>query len=197
MSIGQFVQVRGASGSGKSTLVRTWVEEHGPPLKYMMSGAANFGLGHVDCPQSRPYALCCPVPDRERVIIPGHYEASGGGADMIKSKSHIYDVVDVGLSHNHSVLMESLFISKDVTMTLNRYGSRLPTILYLEVPEEECLASVHERRARRGLESRPMRQHARDYAEVAKAVRQLEAKGVKVEHHDRVSCAARVRELLG
>lgn len=191
------VQVRGASGSGKSTLVRAWVDEHGPPLRYMMKSAAAMGLGHVDCPPSRPYALALPVPDRPRVIVPGHYDASGGGADMIKSKAHIYDIVDQAVRWKHNVLMESLFISKDVTLTLERYGPQGIHVLFLDLPEEECRASVHARRAALGREYRELRQHARDWKDVGVACRKLEEAGVTVERLDREGCARRVRELLG
>ena len=198
---GLLVQIRGASGSGKSTLVRRWVEDHGPPLKYMVKNAAAFGLGQLteSVGAARPFALACPVPDRPRVIVPGHYEAAGGGADMIKSKSHICDVIDRALALDHNVLVESLFLSKDVNMMWSRYGGYggMWRILWLDVPEEECLESVHARRTALGREYRPMRAHARDFADVRKAVSQLTAKGACVERHDRDSCAARVRELLG
>lgn len=192
---GVMVQVRGASGSGKSTLVRRWVEDHGPPLKYMMKSAAAMGLGHVDVAAARPYALMVPV-EGGRVVVPGHYEAAGGGADMVKSKAHIYDIADKALSLGHSVLIESLFISKDVTLTLERYGTA-PIILHLDLPEYDCLQSVHNRRAALGKPHREMRAHHADFQGVTTAIRKLREAGVTVESHTRESCASRVRELLG
>lgn len=196
------VQIRGGSGSGKSTLVRRWVEDHGPPMKYMMKAAGVFGLDQLkeSVALSRPFALACPVPDRPRVIVPGHYEAAGGGADMVKSKHHICDIIDKALSFGSNVLLESLFMSKDVNLMLDRYGppgSDTFKVLLLDVPEEECLASVHERRAALGKPYREMRAHARDWKDVHVAVRKLEEAGGQVERHTRESCAARVRELLG
>lgn len=194
------VQVRGASGSGKSTLVRQWVEEHGPASKYMMSGAANFGLGHIDCAASRPYALACPVAERTPVIVPGHYEAPGGGADMIKSVYHIYDVCDQALFWQRNVLVEGLFLAKDVKALQERYPPPYPYlhVLYLDLPEEVCYESVMQRREALGKERRPLRAHANDFRGVRTAVRILEEKGYQVERfQDRDACAARVREILG
>lgn len=196
------VQVRGASGSGKSTLVRAWVDEHGPVVQYMMARAANFGLGHIDCPASRPFALACPVPGQTAVVVPGHYDAPGGGCDMIKKVSHIYDVVDQALFWQRRVLMEGLFVSKDVGQTADRYAPAGPVlpflrILYLDLPQEECEAAVQARRAAQGREHRPLRKHAADWAEVRRAVERLEVQGANIERHDRASCAARIRDLLG
>lgn len=188
------IQIRGASGSGKSTLVRRFVEEHGPPLRYMMAKAEAMGMGHVDCPPSRPFALELP---KLRTVIPGHYESSGGGADMIKSKAHIYDVAELAMREGRHVLVESLFLSKDTRETLDRMPGWPTTfkIIYLEVPEEVCLASVHARRAALGREYRPLKQHARDFKEVASAVSKLQGK-VDIEGHTRDSAARRIRELL-
>lgn len=193
------VQVRGASGSGKSRLVRDWVTEHGPPTKYMMSGAANFGLGHIDCAASRPYALACPNGGKP-VIVPGHYEAPGGGADMIKNVRHIYDVVDQALFWERNVLVEGLFLSKDVKALEERYPAPYPylRVLYLDLPLEFCEESVQQRRESLGRERRPLRQHTNDWKDVRRAVELLEAKGYQVERFDsRTDCARRVKELLG
>lgn len=196
------VQVRGASGSGKSTIVRQWCEEHGPPVRYMMAKAHNFGLGHIDCPRSRPFALAFPVPGRTAVVVPGHYESSGGGCDMIRKVRDIYDVVDQALFWKRNVLMEGLFVSKDVAATVDRYAPAGPVspilrILYLDLPQEECYEAVQQRRAALGRELRPLRKHASDWGEVRRSVERLEMQGARVERHDRESCATRIRELLG
>lgn len=193
------VQVRGASGAGKSTLVRQFVERHGPPEKYMRSNAGAWGLDHVDSPLSRPFALGVRT-GQGQVIVPGHYESAGGGADMIKSKTHIYDVVDKAVSNGCHVLVESLFLSKDVGVTKERSMGWLTTfkVIYIDLPEEVCEESVQVRREAMGRERRPLRQHANDYKETTKAVKQLRDAGFDVEvFTDRAAAAARVEELLG
>lgn len=189
------VQVRGASGSGKSRLVREFVEQYGPVRKYMMSEAADWGLAHIDCPPSRPFALSLPG---LRVVVPGHYEASGGGADMIKKVSDIYDVVEKAVAECTDVLVESLFMSKDLKAVRER-SPLWPTtlkVIYLDLPEAECEEAVQQRREATGRERRPLRQHANDWKEVRKACEWLEQNGYDVERHSRQTAAARIRELL-
>lgn len=201
------VQVRGGSGSGKSTLVRQWVEEHQEGhVRHMMSTAYAWNLEHIDCAQSRPFALQFPL---ENVIVPGHYDAPGGGCDMIKSVSHIYDVVRTANSYRYNVLMEGLFVSKDTKETralLESFaglGESRPEvfILLLDVPEADCYQSVMDRRASLGKEPRHLKAHRADWRSAhVSNVPHYEAwqrEGLAhFERHSRESAAARVRELL-
>lgn len=189
------VQVRGASGSGKSTLVRRFLEGLPAPLRYL--DKRPFGLDHVESSVSRPFALSYPLPGGDRLIVPGHYDAPGGGCDMIKKADHAYDIAGVALDHGH-VLMEGLFLSKDhrrLREQTARWGIT-PVVLYLDLPEEVCEESVQLRRESTGRVRRPLRKHADDFREVRAAVAKLEAAGMAVERHDRDSAAARLQELF-
>ena len=189
------VQVRGASGSGKSTLVRSFLETL--PAQERYTDRERWGLGHVDSAASRPFALSYGI-SGGRLIVPGHYDAPGGDCDMIKKADHAYDIADVAKRHGASVLMEGLFISKEYARLLVRrtLWPQPPVVIYLDLPEDVCEASVQERRAALGREQRPLRKHSADWREVRAAVRKLQAGGQVVEHHTRESAMERLKELF-
>lgn len=187
------VQVRGASGSGKSTLVRTFLEGLGQSIRYMDRAA--WGLGHVDSPASRPFALGYRLGLGNTLVVPGHYDAPGGGCDMIKKADHAYDIADRADSHGAHVLMEGLFISKEYARLIERAG-RAPLVIYLDLPEVECEESVQQRREALGKERRPLSKHGPDWREVRRAVARLEAAGLAVERHSRDSALARLKEVF-
>ncbi len=189
------VQVRGASGSGKSTLVRTFLAGLGPNARYMNKAA--WGLDHVDSPASRPFALGYRTP-AGFLVVPGHYDAPGGGCDMIKKADHAYDIAGSARAHESHVLMEGLFISKEYARLIERAPNwqRPPLVIYLDLPEAECEESVQLRRVALGKERRPLSKHSSDWREVRRAVARLEAAGINVERHDRASAMKRLKEVF-
>lgn len=199
------VQLRGGSGSGKSTLVRHWVDDHGPHNRMMMDmHAAQYGLDHIDCAKSRPFALAFP---QHKVAVVGHYDAPGGGADMIKSVYHIYEVVKVACETGYHVLVESLFMSKDAKATTDLLSwakdQGIPVhIILMDVPEDECYESVMARRRALGKEERHLRAHAKDYHAAHHAMipcyEEWQKAGlINYYHLNRADAASKVRELLG
>lgn len=198
------VQIRGGSGAGKSTMVRRWIEEHGEHTRYMMANAGAWGLAHIDCPPSRPFALGF---EKEKVIVVGHYDSTGGGGDMIKSVTHIYDVAVMAALNGQNVLLESLFCSKDSkhthTVLLTAKSRSIPAhIIQLDVPEEVCYQSVQARRAALGKEERFLKAHANDWKSahpgMEKHLRSWEEEGLcSVYRLSRDDAAAKLRELLG
>lgn len=196
------VQVRGGSGSGKSTLVRQWVEAHGEHKRHMMKDAEAWGLGHIFCADSRPFALEFPG---QKTVVVGHYDAPGGGGDMIKSVYHIYDVVRKAALLDQHVLVESLFMSKDAKATreLLVHLEGWPVhIILLDIGEEDGYASVMERRRALGKEERQLRAHSKDWHAAHKSMlplyREWEAAGLIHFHHlNRADAALKLTELLG
>lgn len=199
------VQLRGGSGSGKSTMVRRWVETHGHHSRMMMAEhSAQYGLSHIDCAVSRPFALAF---SKERVAVIGHYDAPGGGADMIKSVYHIYDVIRVAVETGYHVLVESLFMSKDAKATTELLSwakeRGIPVhIILLDVPEQECYDSVMERRRALGKEERQLRAHAKDYHAAHRAMLPVYAEWEKAGlinfyHLGREAAAEKLKELIG
>lgn len=169
-----------------------------------MSEAGQFGLAHIDCAQSRPFALTF---ENERVAIVGHYDASGGGGDMIKSVYHIYDVVRAAAERGYHVLVESLFMSKDAKATLELLswakGRSIPVhIILMDVPEDTCYESVMERRRALGKVERHLRAHAKDYHAAHRAMLPLYHEWEAAELIDFYQCsreeaAARLKGLIG
>lgn len=198
------VQIRGGSGSGKSTLVREWVDDHGEHERHMMEVARFYGLGHINCAASRPFALEFKP---EGVVVVGHYDAPGGGADMIKSVYHIYDVVRKAVEIGRDVLVESLFMSKDAKATLElldwaKERGEAVHIILLDLPEQDCYDSVQERRRVLGKEERHLRAHSKDYHAAHKSMLSVYQKwheeGLITFHHlGRIDASLRVRELIG
>ena len=189
------VQVRGASGSGKSTLVRRFLE--GLPTQERYSDKEAWGLGHVESAASRPFALQYGLP-AGRLIVPGHYDAPGGGCDMLKKADHVFDIAETARRHGASVLMEGLFLSKEYARLLARRSAwaQPPVVIYLDLPEAECEESVQQRREALGRARRPLSKHSADWREVRRAVTRLEEAGLAVERHDRASAMSRLKELL-
>lgn len=187
------VQVRGASGSGKSTLVRGFLQGLGAPVRYMDRNI--WGLGHVDSPDSRPFALGYPA---RGLLVPGHYDAPGGGCDMIKKADHAYDIAARARQAGASVLMEGLFISKEYARLIAQAHDwpRPPLVIYLDLPEAECEESVQLRREALGKDRRPLSKHSSDWREVGRAVGRLEAAGINVERLGRADALARLQELF-
>ncbi len=169
-------------------MVRRWLEDHSPVKRFM--NPAGYGLNIVS-PASRPFAL-----GAGRVLVPGHYDAPGGGCDMIKSVDHIYDVVAMALQHYDFVLMEGLFVGKDARRLLDRGWGPDTLVIFLDLPLEICRASVHQRRESLGKPRKELTKHEDDWGEINAKIGLLKAAGVAVEHHDRDSAAARLRELL-
>lgn len=190
------VQVRGASGSGKSTLVRNFLKGLPKPARYFDKAA--WDLGHVESATSRPFALSYPLPrGGRRLIVPGHYDAPGGGCDMIKKADHAYDIAERGLFYG-AVLMEGLFLSKEYARLLARRAAwaQPPVVIYLDLPEDVCEESVQQRRESLGRARRLLSKHSSDWREVGRAVQRLRDQGVKVEDHTRDSAAERLKELF-
>lgn len=191
------IQVRGASGSGKSTLVRGFLASlTGSTFRY--EDKDRWGMGHVESAASRPFALGYAQPNGSLLVVPGHYDAPGGGCDMIKKADHVYDIANAARQHGANVLMEGLFLSKEYARLLahRHLWPRPPVVIHLDLPEAECEESVQLRRGSNGRVRRPLSKHASDYREVRSAVACLRASGVDVETHDRASAMNRLMELL-
>lgn len=183
------INIRGTSGSGKSTLVRRvmdlypWREPHmiegrRQPLSYLLTRGSLPGL-----------------------VVLGHYESECGGCDTIKTLDQALAVTLTAV-RGCDVLLEGLLASENVGKfvalrdALGEGGHTLRVII-LTTLLGDCLASIADRRQRRGDE-RPInpKKTANRMGTITRAGRRLREAGIPVEEHDRQSAFVRVCTLL-
>lgn len=135
------INVRGTSGSGKSTLVRRIMENY--------SGGTKLRIKEPGRKQPLGYLLTHPLM-RKKLFVVGHYETPCGGCDTIPSMERIYEIVREADSLGHHVLFEGLLISAEVNrMQALHDEKRMCMVVHIDIPLEECLAGVNERRRRK------------------------------------------------
>lgn len=130
------INIRGTSGTGKSTLVRNIIALYGAQTKYHLSGRK----------QPIGYTYKHPNGGRDLAVV-GHYETACGGCDTIASLDQIFSLVRQSHDAGMDVLFEGLLISADVNRTAQLHHDGMPLLVVaLDLPLEECLASVNARR---------------------------------------------------
>jgi len=124
--------VIGTSGSGKSTLARLLLEELNEPMPQYVDGRK----------QPLYYRSLDPV------VVVGHYNAPCGGADTLHSFAEVYAVVDKAEKEEGNVFVEGLLLVSSWRWMLDRYMANVDVrvVALTEVPVEECIASVLQRR---------------------------------------------------
>lgn len=137
------INIRGTSGSGKSTLVRAIMDLYPHRLPRHVEG------------RKRPlyYLLARPAPHSQTLAVIGHYETPCGGCDTITNVDQVYEEVRRQHEAGHDVLFEGLLISAEQRRTIQMHRDGLPLLVAaIDIPLEECLASVNARRAARNPE---------------------------------------------
>lgn len=200
----KIVNVRGTSGAGKTTLIRSIMgmyEQKSPvhikgrkqPLYYILERGSLAYKGDE---------LSLPEEPRNLALL-GHYESACGGCDTISSyvpdvlqppfaptveKPNSYDLT-FGLiralhSQGFDVLFEGLLVSGDVARCTKLHQEGLPLeVVCINIPVEECLASVVARRLAAGNEKPFNEANTRDkYKLMQTCIRKLRENGVSV--HD-------------
>ena len=152
------LQLCGTSGAGKSTIVRQimGLYKHCEPIS---AQPTLIGLSITDpklyqVGRKQPIAYnCYNVGIKKPLVVLGAYQTACGGCDIIKPVAKVFDLVRYFRDGGNDVLFEGLFISELVNQVvdLNKENPDL-LVLALNVPLEECLKGVNERRTNRGVE---------------------------------------------
>lgn len=166
------LNIRGTSGSGKSTLARE-----------LMKGYRRMKPVTVEGRKQPLYYLLSEHPERPfPLVVLGHYNTACGGCDTITDQDRIYQLAQQHLDNGCDVLMEGLLISAEFNRaeSLNRTRGCL-FVLQIDIPLEQCIASVEARRRERGDE-RPLnpKNTTSKYKGVKKTCERLAAAGVPV-----------------
>ena len=143
------INVRGTSGSGKSTLVRKIMDQYDHKVEHHIAG------------RRQPIAYTLTKLGSPNLAVIGHYETACGGCDTISKMDDIFRRVRQAHNNGCNVLFEGLLISADVkrmAMLAQEYPCMV--VALDQVPIEQCIASVNERRmARMGPEKfRPVKE---------------------------------------
>lgn len=136
------INIRGTSGSGKSTVARDIMALYTGGRRKFFSPERKQPLG---------YTLNRGTVSKtgRGLAVVGHYETPCGGCDTITSMDRIFDLVRISHTAGYDVLFEGLLISAEVNRMAQLHLDGLPThVVLLDVPLEECLRSVNERRRR-------------------------------------------------
>jgi ABC-type dipeptide/oligopeptide/nickel transport system ATPase component len=197
------INIRGTSGSGKSTAVRTVME-----LATKMAGQLGVTPYYADPAvfgkkRKNPlfYLLEFEAGHPGAAVL-GHYGADCGGCDTLPDYAFIMELIRTRYGEGQHVLFEGLLLSHDkkqVTALWEWLGKKDFTVLELTEPLEVCLASVRERRARKGQDPNTFNPEntIRRHAEVIRASVQLEERGIPVRRVSRAECVPAVLDLLG
>ena len=137
------INISGTYGSGKSTLVKKVMDSY-PSVdqKFVQD-------------RKRPFGYICSIPfGSADLFIPGHYETPCGGCDTLaqfpKMLNFIYALIESHAKDGRHVLYEGSLIESDVRRA-KELSERHPfKLVTLDLPLDECLASVKARREARG-----------------------------------------------
>lgn len=173
------ISLRGTSGSGKSTLVRAVIGRYGRHRPV------------YEGERKRPmYEIHGRNPDGKVLVTPGHYLIGNGGIDTLKSLDDAYRIARWADSCGHDVLMEGKNMSDGATRVDALHAEKRDVrVVFLDVPVEECVASVR------------ARGHSISEASIiktdAKVRRAMEKFTCRTFQGDRAQCLRVVLEWLG
>lgn len=201
----QIINIRGTSGSGKSTAVRAIMNlAIEAATKTGRLGANPYYADPMVFGKKRknPLFYLLEFPGHPDVAVLGHYGADCGGCDTLPDYAFIMELIRTRYQEGAHVIFEGLLLSHDkkqVTALWEWLGKKDFTVLELTEPLEVCLASVRERRARKGQDPNTFNpaNTVRRHAEVIRASQQLEERGIPVRRVSRAECVPTVLGLLG
>ena len=136
------------------------------------------------------YELHGRTPSGQVLVTPGHYLIGNGGMDTLKTLDDAYRIARWADGCSHDVLMEGKNMSDGVGRVETLHAEKRDVrVVHLDVPVEECIASVRERGHRISEES--IRRTD------AKVRRDMEKFQCRIFSGDRAACLAMVVEWLG
>jgi thymidylate kinase len=195
------INIRGTSGSGKSTLVKRVMRTY-PNILAIRQVARRQPLGYL----CRKLMDVSTHNDQDQVMIDmcsplyivGHYETACGGCDTISGLDDVYKDVMENARIKNNVLYEGIMVSGESRRFIELHQAGFPvTVIALDVPIENCLASIQERRNARGDE-RPLNpdRTVRRLGEVRRMMEHLKVAGIPTYWLDREAAYHKTLELL-
>lgn len=180
------IQVVGTNGAGKSTLVRTVLDEAkraDPDWQALFRG-------------KRLVASEVRFKDGGGLFVPGHYNTPCGGCDSLKTVDQVFDLVRRGAEQSYDVLFEGIIAQDSFERIVALSGEYDLTVIGLNTPLDVCLASIADRRLRRGDSRKLDPKNTIDRARrCARTLDKLEAAEVKVMRLSRDEALAWCRAL--
>lgn len=138
------INIRGTSGSGKSELVKRVMKEF--PTK----------KPHHIKYRKQPIGYTLSRPDGPDLYVVGHYEELCGGCDTIIGLDAIYDEIEAAIIDlEMDVIFEGLIVCSDVERCISLKDIADLLVIELDVPLQECISNIEERRYIRG-DTRPV-----------------------------------------
>jgi len=135
------------------------------------------------------------------LVVVGHYESPCGGCDTIKTYEEVFAAVRDGHKLGHDVLFEGLLLSTDKNH-ITKLAKEHPNdhlIIGLDVPVDECLRSVNERRRAKKPDADDVNPKGTTskHGTNKRAMAQFISDGLNAEWHDRDGAYYRICEVLG
>jgi hypothetical protein len=185
------INIRGTSGAGKSHLARRILALYPDRIPNYVHG------------RRQPITYLCSRPGHHRpLLVLGHYEVEGGGADNVAQRDQAFAIMTEAVTAGTGVFWEGVVYSDEVTRTVDlertaqENGQRLYVIL-LTTPVEQCLADIRARRERAGNVKPLNEANTRSrVGAIQRACSRLRDAGVPVERLDREAAYLRCAELL-
>ncbi len=145
------VNVRGGSGTGKTTVMREFLKQPHQTLKgpRVTSGREEVKGYMIDC---SAWGIKLPV------FLVGSYEVVCGGTDSIYTQAEVGDRVAQAYDTGGHVLAEGLLMSKigpggHISNRLRDIGGEDCWFMFLDTPDDVCIARVLQRRKDAGNEA--------------------------------------------
>lgn len=139
------VNIRGTSGSGKSFLVSKVMASYEVRIPIYSLRPGFLGIRENRGRRPIGYLMREPAPS---LMVIGHYEVPSGGCDTLRklSRDELFDLVRESAFSNHNVVFEGLLVSNEVGRTVVLAREFPLTVLHIDIPTEECLAWINQRR---------------------------------------------------
>lgn len=147
------LNIRGTNGTGKSHLVRQLMadltREQGEP----------FEPRHVAGRKRPLYYSLSRGQIHPDVVVLGHYETDCGGCDTISRIDDVFTLARRFSEQGHDVIMEGMILSGEVKRSQSLVEDKVPfKIFHLDIPVQECIDSVNQRRWRRDPSKPPVKE---------------------------------------
>jgi len=182
------INIRGTHGSGKSTLVRRIKELYADVTPTMLAGRQR-PIGYI----CRP-GLDSPM---RQLFIPGSYETPTGGCDTISSIEQIFDLVKLYRENQCAVLFEGIVAQHSAGRLLDLHMIHPVKVIALSTTQDECVASVMQRRADRGqTDEFDPKNVIKEFKSVLSSSKRLKNDGLPVEFMTREDAFQFVKNAL-
>jgi len=190
------ISIRGTSGAGKSTIVRAIMEAYPGTFNRIMVEK-----------RKRPIALLAVNPNKNlgklgqlprSLFIVGHYDIPCGGADTISGNEIIYGMVRDAAKAGHDVIFEGRIIGVDVRRTAELATKYPVTIFHIDIPLEECLASINERRRRKNPDATDVnpKNTTNIFKQIPRCLERLRRENVACHQGSRAEIEEMVKEVV-